>query len=771
MAQAQSSLQVPPAGRSKPGTVLLATFLAATFLSAALIFVIQPMFTRFVLPRLGGAPSVWSVAMAFFQAVLFAGYLYAHLLARNTSARTSVVVHCIVTATALIWLPLGIASGWGQPPATGEAIWLLGLFAASIGIPYLALSANGPLLQSWFARATHGTGANPYALYAVSNGGSFLALLSYPLAIEPLMTIVGQSRLWSVGYLLLMLLILTCGALVWVSRPALASVHSGDNAGEDAPWQGTREQAPSLVELAKWSALSAVPTALLVAVTAQISTDIAAIPLVWVVPLALYLLTLVVVFGRWSADAQSLIDTAVPWALLALVTVLVMFPEDNLEGWRFAAELALHLGVFVLVGFLCHGRLVRSRPAASHLTAFYLAMSFGGMVGGASASLLAPNIFSWIAEYPILLVAAALCRPPGTSPGWASSFAVRATAACLAAILIVPGLVGQGMIYQTPIVKTAIGAGCLLAAIVAWRSRVLFAAALAVALAAGRLYPPEGSTLVSFRSFFGVHKIHESEDGRFRLLLHGTTVHGAQRIRTIDGAPETGRPEPLTYYRVGSPIHEALTAARTIKGGPLRIAAIGLGTGSMACLIDQKDDMTYFEIDTTVIEIARDPRRFTFLSECRPDVPVVVGDARLTLSQAPKSAFDVVVVDAFASDSIPTHLLTLEAMALYADKLTPSGIIVLHLSSRHMELKSVAHSVAAAAGLVSREKEEDLPEDADEEYKFDSTVVAVGRRDADLAPLTPETQWEKPEKDALSVRPWTDDYANPLGAIWRQLQQ
>ncbi len=456
-------------------TSLVAAFLAATFLSAALIFAIQPMFARFVLPRLGGSPGVWSVAMAFFQALLFCGYLYAHLLTRLPSWTARVATHLTVSAVALLWLPLGIARGWGDPPASGEALWLFGLFAASIGAPYFALSANGPLLQSWFARGADRPGADPYFLYAVSNAGSFLALLAYPLAIEPLLPLAGQSMLWSAGYVALVVLLAICGALV-LKRSGLQEHEAV-----------ARTEAPPLRDLLRWCLLGAIPSGLLVAVTAQISTDIAAIPLVWVIPLALYLLTLVIVFRSWGEATHQRVVACVPWLLLAVAGVMVLAPESNLEGVRFIAELLLHLAVFVVVAFMCHGELARGRPHANHLTMFYLAMAFGGMVGGAFSSLAAPALFSWIAEYPILIVAAALCRPASAQPEWSGDARVLGAAAVAAVLVLGPGLLGRGAIYQVEYVTTAIGLMGLAAAALAWRSVPLFAAALAILLAIGRL--------------------------------------------------------------------------------------------------------------------------------------------------------------------------------------------------------------------------------------------------------------------------------------------
>lgn len=736
--------------------LLVIVFLAATFLSAALIFAVQPMFARFVLPRLGGSPGVWSVAMAFFQAVLFAGYLYAHLLTRYAPWTVRVGAQLLVSAAAIVWLPLGIAAGWGDPPADGEALWLLGLFAASIGVPYFALSANGPLMQSWFARATR-PGTDPYFLYAVSNAGSFLALIAYPLLLEPLLPLQAQSRLWSVGFVVLVLLLAICGALA-LRQPADA-----------LPGAAASSERPAVRQLLQWCFLAAVPSGLLVAVTAQISTDIAAIPLVWIVPLSLYLLSFVVVFGRWGARGHGIVVGITPWALLLLAAVMALWPEANVEGEGFLAELALHVVVFVLVALMCHGELASRRPHADDLTLFYLAMSFGGMIGGAFASLLAPSLFNWIAEYPILIVAAALCRPGGSQPLWANRRAVLLIAGAVAVGVLAPGLAGYRGLGAWPMMATVVYAGLLLVAALSWRSVWLFAAALAVVLAASRLYPPEGASRVTLRSFFGVHKIHDSEDGQFRLLQHGTTIHGAQRIRDAEGRRLTGPPEPLTYYFRGSPMHEVLEAMRKAKKGPVRIGVVGLGAGSMACLMEAGDEIRYFEIDMTVIAIAKDPRYFTFLSSCRPQAPIVVGDARLTLAREADGAFDVLFIDAFASDSVPTHLLTREAVALYASKLAPGGIVAMHLSNRHMDLKGVGHAVAKAAGLVSLGKEGDLPEDDIDAYRFDTTLVVAARAEADLAGLTEDAEWEKPDADELAIRPWTDDYANPLGAIWRSM--
>src|SRR5438477_2582160 len=371
-----------------PHRALLVTLTAAIFVSAALLFAVQPMFTKMVLPRLGGAPSVWSVAMVFFQAALLAGYAYAHLLTRYAPGRASVVIHVAVMLVACVALPLHIATGWGRPPAVGEAFWLLGLFAVSIGLPFFALAANSPLLQAWFARTDHPAAKDPYFLYAASNVGSFLALLAYPSVIEPLIRLGDQTRLWSVGFFVLILLIAGCGMLLW-RTPVAATVAAENGDAESAP--------PTWREVASWVGLAAVPAGLLVAVTAHISTDVAAVPLLWVLPLALYLATFVIVFARRPVIPHWIVVDVQPLFVLGLVAILIFEPVKQIVGL-----IAIHIGVFFVCALMCHGELARRRPAPRHLTSFYLWMSAGGMIGGISAGLAAPYLFNWIAEYPIL---------------------------------------------------------------------------------------------------------------------------------------------------------------------------------------------------------------------------------------------------------------------------------------------------------------------------------------------------------------------------------
>jgi hypothetical protein len=753
-AERPSALSRPRA--SGHATPILIVFIAAVFTSALLLFAVQPMFTRMVLPRLGGSPSVWSVAMVFFQSMLLAGYAYAHALAKAARPLVTVAVHLGLLVLASLTLPLSIARGWGEPPGTGEAFWLVGLFAVSIGLPFFALSANNPLLQAWFVKTGHRDAANPYFLYAASNLGSFLALLSYPFLLEPMLPLQAQLSLWSAGFYLLVALIAACG-LVLLRAPQPQAVMESAASEAAAP--------PTWREVGRWVSLSAVPSGLLVAVTAHISTDVAAAPLLWVVPLSLYLLTWILVFQTRPLLPHHWVMRLQPVAIVALVVLFA-------RGWDqdLTLTLLVHLVAFFVIAMACHGELARRRPHPAYLTGFYLSLSFGGMIGGVFAGLVAPHLFSWIAEYPILLVLAILCRPMAASGGaggrGARLFWLLAVIA--AVVLLIPGTAFRWSPTEAG-AKTVgwIVAAAAVASLVFVRDPLKFALAIAVALAVPHVYPPEGGRFESVRSFFGVHKIQETGDGQFRVLMHGTTIHGAQRIRDESGRPVSGRPEPLTFYHAGSPLAQGIKALRERKGAPLKVAAIGLGTGSLACYRMAGEEWRYFEIDPDVIRIARDPRRFTFLEACAPDLPIVQGDARLTLAREPDATYDLIIVDAFSSDSIPVHLLTREAMAIYKRKLAPQGAVMMHVSNRHLELASVVAGIAAANGFRTWVNDDEDNEDRDEEYVFSSTVAVAAADASDLGRLTEQSSWESEEPDP-DQKTWTDDYSNILGAIIRE---
>jgi hypothetical protein len=754
---------VQPAATEQPSSsrnrLLLTVYTAAIFVSALLLFSVQPLFTRMVLPRLGGSPAVWSVAMVFFQSLLLAGYAYAHYLMQLASRKLAAAIHLVLLVIALCSLPLSIASGWGEPPNSGYAFWLLGLFAVSIGLPLFALDANNPLLQAWFVRTGHPDGPDPYFLYASSNIGSFLALLSYPVLLEPMFTLRTQNLIWTGGYGLLVVLIALCATLL-LGSPASVAIDASDEDKIVAP--------PPWILRVRWIFLAAVPSGLLIAVTAHISTDVAAAPLLWVLPLSLYLLTWVLVFQSRPLLPHKWMLMLQPVAITGVIVLLAVGGEQNL-----LLTLGGHQLCFFVIAMACHGELARTRPAAKYLTGFYVALSFGGMVGGLFAGLLAPFAFSWVAEYPILLALAALCRPPGGRerlPRWSAWY--WPFLAVIALALIAPSYAdGTFMTWLDVHRVWVIGAVGVLSALMALglnaERRKIFATVV-VALVLIRVYPADDGRVETVRSFFGVHKIVVTPRGQYHVLMHGTTIHGAQKFQNDDGSPVTGRPEPITYYHQSGGIGQAVTALRERKSGPLRVAVIGLGAGTLTCASQPGESWKFFEIDQTMVDTARDPKYFSYIKNCEPDLKPVIGDARLTFAREPDGIYDLIIVDAYSSDAIPIHLATEQAMAIYKDKLAPHGSVLMHVSNRHLELASVVVGIAGANDLKSWVYNEDS--NRDNEYIFATEVVVSAREEEDIGSLATSEQWAMTEADEKQ-RVWTDDYSNVLGAVMRRLRR
>ncbi|HET7796528.1 MAG TPA: hypothetical protein VFK72_01485, partial [Nevskia sp.] len=616
--------------------LVLVVYTAAIFVSALLLFSVQPLFTKMVLPRLGGSPAVWSVAMVFFQSLLLAGYAYAHFLMQIRNRVIPVAVHLVLLAVALLTLPLSISGGFGEPPTSGYAFWLLALFVVSIGLPFFALAANNPMLQAWFVRSGHPAGPDPYFLYASSNIGSFLALLSYPVLLEPMFTLRTQNLLWTGGYGLLILLIASCGALL-LRSPALAAA--------DLQVEETDAPAPTWLQRAHWIFLAAVPSGLLVAVTAHISTDVAAAPLLWVLPLSLYLLTWVLVFQSRPLIPHRLVLLAQPLAIAGVVILLAVGGEQNL-----LLTLGGHQLCFFVIAMACHGELARTRPPAKYLTGFYVALSFGGMVGGLFAGLIAPFLFSWVAEYPILVALAALCRP-ATDERWPGLTRwywplIAAITVALIAPTSSPGKIATWIEDHRVWVAGGVGAlaGLIGLALNADRWKIL--ATVVTALVLIRIYPADEGRVETVRSFFGVHKIVVTPNGQYHVLMHGTTIHGAEKFKNDDGTPVSGQPEPISYYHKDGGIGQAITAIRERKGAPLKVAAIGVGSGTLACAAEPGEDWKFFEIDQSMVDTARDPKYFTYIQSCEPNLKPVIGDARLTFAKEPDGAYDLIIVDA-----------------------------------------------------------------------------------------------------------------------------
>lgn len=742
--------------RGARSQVVLPLYVATIFLSAFLLFSIQPLFTKMALPIVGGAPSVWSIAMVFFQTSLLAGYLYAHLLTRNLGLARASIVHLIVTAIAFSALPIAIAGGWRvPPPAHLQPVWLLGLFAVSLELPFFAVAANGPLLQAWFARSNHRTSSDPYFLYAASNLGSFGALLAYPIVIEPFFTLRDQSAWWTTGFVALAVFIAAC---------AYTSHRRG--AGEAAPAEPGNQvtaasppasAAPGWKLRLQWLGCALVPSALLVAVTSYISTDIAAAPLLWVVPLALFLFTFVLAFRDPALVSINLLARIqVYFAVLALLTMLL--------PTLWLISLPLHLGCFFVSAYMCHTALYLRRPAAAHLTEFYLWMALGGALGGIFSGLVAPQLFSTVLEYPLLIVLALLCRPGFFADArrvWVRGAGLMAIVCLMAAAASYLGvqLIPDGGVRWVPILLLAYG--FLMAA--EWRAPYRLLTVALAFLVVTNFVTPNLRKVETIRSFFGVHKLHETGGGRFRVLSHGTTIHGAMRLINEDGTPATGRPEPTTYYTFEGAMGSAISAVRDLHGGRLpAVSVIGLGSGSLACHGVPGERWTFMEIDADVVRIATNPEYFRFMSECAPEADIVLGDARLTLDQTPTAA--VIVVDAFSSDAIPVHLITQEAIGAYLTKLQDDGVLVFHISNRHLELTHVLARVAAEHGLVTYLNRDSSPEPQNERLRASSKVLAMARHREALGSMAQSEAWSEVEPD-LDRRPWTDDYSNILEAI------
>jgi SAM-dependent methyltransferase len=743
-----------PADRLTP-----ALFAIAIFTSASLVFVVQPMVTKLVLPMLGGSPSVWNTSMVFFQAALLAGYGYAHAIQRIGSIKVQVGVHLALLLAAALFLPLHI-NGWlGDPDPAAPIGWLLATLALSVGGPFAILSATAPLLQAWYARvrAGHADGKNPYVLYAASNLGSFLALLSYPILIEPLTTLSGQRWGWSGGYLTFLLMIVLLAIVVWRRRADLAVEPA---ALETSPPMSWREKGILVL-------LAAAPSSLMLGVTAHLSTDVASAPFLWVIPLALYLLTFVIAFQNkpWIPLPITLV---IQGAIGAVCVLIVAFRSAN---WAMA--FGVHLVAFFFAALMCHQLLAARRPAPDRLTEFYLLMSLGGVVGGAFTALLAPTLFNMVWEYPLVLVLVGLARPWGRrTPGRNEIIAlIVAALVALSPIVLSIWLNGndeaRGGFYA--IFPGGIGQVAMLmlipAAICAFmvRDRALVFTAILVMITLSAQWVARGyDWSYSERSFFGVMRVANVPDpgmgGDVHVLMHGTTLHGAQARNDLNECA------PTLYYNTATPIGQS--ALMVQSRGAARIGVVGQGSGAMAAYKRTQDTMTFFEIDPMVDRLSRDPAWFTFISKCAEGpIDTVLGDARLTLAKQAPGTYDLLIIDAFSSDAVPTHLLTQEAIAGYLRLVKPNGVVLLHLSNRNLDITLPAVAAAQALGKANLHQIYYESSGTPEMAEASTEALILSPTPQGLADFTADGRWKTPMQ--TSVRPWSDDYVNLFGSLWR----
>ncbi len=666
-------------------------YAATIFLSSFLLFLVQPLIARQILPWFGGTAAVWTTCMLFFQTLLLAGYAYAHATNARLSPRAQAILHTVLLGLALVMLPIAPDQAW-KPLGTEEPIsHILLVLAVTVGLPYLLLSSTNPLLQAWFTRAR--PGADPYRLFAVSNLASLLALIGYPLAVEPFLGNREQVVWWSVLFAVFAAL---CAGLSW-------SVASGKQVEEAK--QEENSPPPARNDYLLWLALSATGSVLLLAVTNHVTQNVAAIPLLWLAPLTLYLLTFIIAFEGGKLG-RGLYRVEIFWSVL-LVWLAGM--AWLLVDARFQFDLWIQIGMFLSGLFIgcmfCHGELYRSRPAARHLTAFYLTISAGGALGGLLVAVVAPLVFNAYYELGIALVALAL----------------------LAAVRLYP---------VHPIAR--------------WSSLAMLLAVAACAAYDGSRFLK--GVLLSERNFYGMIRVKEygspGADFHLRRLVHGVIMHGEQ---SMNGGR---RFEPTTYYMTTSGIGVAIEAAKA--RGPVKVGVIGLGIGTLSAYGRKGDEYRFYEINSQVVSVAR--AHFTYLSDTKARVEIALGDARLNLEREPAQGFDVLAVDAFSSDSIPVHLITKEALGVYLRHMKPGGVIAFHVSNRFLNLPPVVGRLAQEHGLHATVVSDDGKEGDDDHTKTD--WVLISRDPAVLVAKEIKATSPSPPQEQPGWRTWTDDYSN-----------
>ncbi|KAF0185341.1 MAG: spermine/spermidine synthase [Hyphomonadaceae bacterium] len=731
------------------------TYPAVTFLSACLMFTLQPMFAKMLTPLMGGTPAVWNTALVFYQGTLLIGYFYAHIIATKFDLKQQLLIHGGLLLIGALFLPVRVTQLMGAPNVNIPVIWTFGALFLSIGAPIIAISATAPLVQAWRARI--GDKVDPYPLYAASNLGSFLALAAYPFLIEPLMGAKMQSFVWAgVFGVLALLLFMAIRAVPLDSKPPVEVAEHKTN------WQ----------ERLKWIGFAAPPSALLVAVTTHIVTDVASVPLLWIPPLALFLLTFVIAFGKLG---DKIWEIAAPLKFL-VVFILAATMAANVDDEYLG--LAIHVFAFFLIVLCCHLELAHTRPEPARLTEFYLWMSVGGVLGGAFAALLAPVIFNTTIEYQIILAIALLIAPwEKMEMRWALPAAIIGVLAALWFVYREPialsmdatfpigAEAGKSFFWQNlRLVWDSQFAGAMLVALLAvaasfvTRSSILVATFGGLALLLPILH--EDGEFIKFRdrSFFGVLEIEDSGNSfdAWRFLSNGTTLHGVMSLN-----PRRNR-EPMSYYWHETPIGLLYEEATEAKPTTLHAGVIGLGMGSTTCYAKPGQDWKVFEINQQVIDVSVNSDLVGFVKRCAPQTKVVLGDARLSMAKEANGWFDIVLVDAFTSDAIPTHMITQEAIAMMMSKIRPDGVLVVHISNRYLGLQNIVADGAHAGGFAVMEGSRD-GNDANPNADTGVRAIILAHNEERLAryhgPVWTH-MYPRP-----NPRPWTDDHTDIMTAI------
>ncbi len=758
-------------------------FTIAVFLAAALLFGVQPMVAKALLPDFGGGSSVWTTCMLFFQSMLIAGYLYAHLLLTRVPRKAQFVVHGVVITAALVvgW----IFSQPVPPPGASEfpVPWLLGQLFLVSGLPYFAISSAGPLLQGWFARTGHARAHDPYFLYAASNAGSFVGLLAYPFVFEPAFGLDRQRAMWLALFAVFGALALVCLRQTRAERFDALRAAAADQAADAGALTWRRRF--------WWMFLAFVPSTTLLGVTMHITTDVASFPLLWVAPLSLYLFTMIVAFSGRAAYFVKAMARPMVLAMIAALVLLVAWvgSEQTAPLW---ANMGVQLAVLLTVGLYGHARLALDRPHASRLTEYFLVISVGGAMGGLFNGIVAPLLFNNDYEYHIALVCALLMLPgvarAADTPAvryWARRLAIPAASAAAfgLAVLLTPRVDGllqsvfggtdeaaetvAGIAGMVRLLLWLVPPGVLI--YMGWRDRLSAAGAMVFPMIgvvlATQLDP---KVVLRERTFFGIHTVerHPGPDGTtIHWIIHGTTMHGMQ----FYGHPELSS-RPLGYYHPDGPCGALMRVLHAIRPERARVAILGLGSGAMVTHGRPGDEIVFMEIDPAVARIAEDTRYFTYLSDAACEVDVRLGDGRLLLErseEAGEALFDVIHADAFSSDAIPTHLLTREAIALYFQRLAPDGMVVLHISNRHLDLRPLLAGLAELEGAYYLAFLDPVTEEVRQrDFRFASSwVVLTKDRETGNRLLREGFSARRPER---TVRPWTDQYSNLLSVLDRE---
>lgn len=718
-----------PAPRGIGVAILFAT---TSFLGASLLFMIQPLAAKLILPSYGGSATVWSTSSLLFQLLLLVGYLYAHVSTRGLGARWQPKAHLVLLALPLLVLPLALPPEAAPPADTSPVLWLLRTLLLMVGLPFAVLSTTGPLIQRWYAWSGGPRAEDPYFLFAGSNLGSFVGLLAYPFAIEPFLTLTQQRVWWSLAFGGFLALMAVCA-----SNVRARGAHHDTAVVADTPSR------PSPRRVMSWCLWAFLPSSMMLAATAHLSTDIAAVPLLWVLPLAAYLASFVLAFARSSRAVSARL--VIPCVVFAVTTGVVSGLGSSVLAPVVGVVVAANVAAVALAGFAAHSRLAATRPDPAHLTLFYLVVSVGGALGGLLNGVVAPLLFDGVWEYFLtiaLLPALAIGLPAPRITGRRVGLAAAAAASAALALVLLR-LAGSVNLLMVVVLAGAV----VVCGIIAWltmRAPALLTVTLLIASVA-LVVVQEQSSLMTERTFYGSYRVRTTGDQH--VLLHGTTIHGTQFL-------DPGRSMiPTTYYATDGPFGDLVTAV-----APQSLAVVGLGAGAIAAYGPDVPRIRFFEIDPVVADIAQDPRWFSYLSDSPADVDIVVGDGRLAMSEEPEGTFDLVALDAFSSDSIPVHILTREGIGVFLDRVAPEGALAIHISNRIFDLRPVLAAHARALGLRAVVGRGGQGPGATE-----SEWVVLTRSDAIADELEAGDRWT-PLAITRTVE-WTDDYSSVLSVL------